>query len=154
MQIERISVRRWRVSASLWLPHSREHIFDFFARAENLNLITPPWVHFQIKTPLPVAMDKGVHIDYTIRLHGIPVAWKTEITTWEPSRRFIDEQLNGPYRVWIHEHTFEAVDGGTLCRDQVDYEPPGGAIINRWFVQPDVFKIFSYRHHKMKELFA
>jgi ligand-binding SRPBCC domain-containing protein len=143
---------RWRVHAALWLPRTVDDVFPFFAAAENLNLITPPWVNFRITSPLPITMQVGARITYVIRLKGLPVTWETEITAWEPGVRFIDEQRRGPYRQWMHEHTFESADGGVWCRDTVDYIPPGGALVNRLFVQPDVFRIFSYRHQAMRRL--
>ena len=42
--------------------------------------------------------------------------------------RFVDVQTRGPYRVWIHEHTFESRDGGTLVHDVVQYAVPGGRL--------------------------
>ncbi len=153
IRIDRSGSSRWKVTAGLWLPRPLEEVFSFFSAAENLNLITPNWVYFRILTPLPVKMEVGARIDYVIRLRGIPVAWKTEITAWEPGVRFIDEQRSGPYREWIHEHTFQTMDGGTWCGDTVHYRPPGGSLVNRLFVQPDVHKIFAYRHQAMKRIF-
>ena len=86
-------------------------VFEFFSNAENLNKITPPDMQFKILTPLPIIIKKGTLIDYKIKVNGIPFNWQTEISEWEPNKRFVDKQLKGPYRVWIHEHTFEEKDG-------------------------------------------
>ncbi len=86
-------------------------------------------------------------------LRGIPMRWRSEITDWKPPHYFVDEQRIGPYRRWHHEHQFEATDGGTICRDIVDYAVPGGFLVDRWFVRPDILKIFSFRWHKLRELF-
>ena len=67
--------------------------------------------------------------------------------------RFVDEQTRGPYRRWRHEHVFETADGGTMCRDAVDYVVYGGSLINTLFVRPDLFKIFAFRQDKLRELF-
>jgi glutamine phosphoribosylpyrophosphate amidotransferase len=40
-----------------------------------------------------------------------------------------------------------------LARDRIEYAVLGGAIINRLLVKRDVEKIFSYRHHRLKEIF-
>src|SRR4051812_11093101 len=98
-----------------WLPADRQAVFSFFGDARNLEAITPPWLEFQILTPGEIRMQAGTLIDYQLRLRRIPVRWQTEITAWEPSRRFVDEQRRGPYRHWRHTHTFSDLDGGTLC---------------------------------------
>jgi ligand-binding SRPBCC domain-containing protein len=140
--------------AELWLPQPIDTVFPFFADAGNLEAITPPLLHFRILTPRPIEMRVGALIDYRLRVRGIPVTWRTRISAWEPSFRFIDEQIKGPYRTWVHEHTFEEKDGGTLCRDRVDYLAPGGSLISRLFVDQDVQEIFRFRHTMLENLFA
>jgi ligand-binding SRPBCC domain-containing protein len=103
-------------------------VFSFCADAGNLDVITPPWLRFQILTPRPMAMRVGAQIDYRLRLRGLPLRWQSEITVWQPPHRFVDEQRRGPYRAWRHEHTFTAQDGGTLVGDRVRYAVLGG----RW----------------------
>ena len=93
-------------------------------------------------------------IDYKLRLHGIPIRWQSEISIWEPPTRFVDRQTRGPYRLWHHEHSFVERDGGTLVIDHVNYRPPGGRLVNRLFVVPDLRKIFGFRMQKLSELFG
>jgi ligand-binding SRPBCC domain-containing protein len=99
-------------------------------------------------------MRPGALIDYRLRLWGIPLRWKTGITAWEPPRRFVDEQLRGPYRLWIHEHTFEEDGDGTVCGDFLRYAVPFGALANRLLVARDVRKIFAYRERRLREVFG
>jgi ligand-binding SRPBCC domain-containing protein len=138
----------------LWLPGSRPEVFTFFADPANLEAITPPWLNFVTLTPLPLQMRAGALIDYRLRIHGIPLRWRTEITVWEPPGRFVDEQKRGPYRLWIHEHRFEERDCGTLMTDHVRYRAPGGALIERLFVRRDIESIFAHRRQKLRETFA
>jgi ligand-binding SRPBCC domain-containing protein len=147
-------MREFEFRAELWLPHPREEVFAFFGDALNLQAITPEFLHFVVLTPPPIVMRPGTLIDYKLRVHGLPMRWRTLISAWEPPFRFVDEQLRGPYRQWIHEHTFEERDGGTLARDFVRYAVPGGALVDRFLVRPDVKKIFTYRAAKMRELLA
>src|SRR6188508_1510958 len=110
---------------SLTIARPREEVFDFFSDAENLELITPPQLNIQILTPTPLKTQKGTLIDYRIRLRGLPIKWRTEITSWDPPHAFIDEQLSGPYKQWIHEHRFTEIDAGTtLIEDNVRYRLP------------------------------
>lgn len=140
--------------SELWLPVPPEELFPFFADATNLNAITPPWLHFQIVTPPPILMREGTLIDYRLRVHGLPVRWRTRIRTWQPPRRFVDEQIRGPYRLWIHEHTFEPRDGGTLARDHVRYAVPFDCIVHRLFVRRDIETIFQFRADALRKRFG
>jgi ligand-binding SRPBCC domain-containing protein len=147
-------MKEFTLQTELWLSRPRNQVFSFFAEARNLEALTPPWLKFEVLTPAPIAMRSGTLIDYRIRVHGIPIRWRTEITAWDPPHRFVDVQLRGPYTLWHHTHTFEERDGGTLCRDHVRYRPRGGALINRLFVRRDVDRIFQYRQQRMRELFS
>jgi ligand-binding SRPBCC domain-containing protein len=141
-------------SSELWLARSPAEIFPFFADAKNLGTITPPWLHFVVRTPGPIEMHVGTLIDYRISLHGLPLQWRTKIIVWDPPFRFVDQQIKGPYRLWIHEHRFEKSGTGTLCSDRVQYSMAGGWIVNRLFVERDVRRIFAFRASKLSELFG
>ena len=138
----------------LWLPLPPEKLFPFFADAANLEMLTPPWLNFKIVTPTPIAMREGTLIDYRLRIRGLPVRWRTRIGEWSPPHRFVDEQLRGPYRQWIHEHTFEAQAGGTLARDRVSYAAPLDFLTHRWLVRPDIEKIFQFRAEVLRQRFG
>ncbi len=140
--------------SELWLPRSVENVFPFFADARNLERITPAWLNFTVLTPEPIMMNVGTLIDYRLRIHGIPVRWRTRINAWEPMKRFVDEQLRGPYRQWVHEHIFEPRDGGTLARDVVRYNLWGGSLVHELFVRRDVKRIFAYRSNRLREIFG
>lgn len=147
--------RGFRLTLEQIVPRPREAIFPFFADAANLEAITPPHLRFRIITPTPIEMQEGALIDYRLRLYGLPIRWRTLISAWAPPHRFVDEQLRGPYRWWIHEHTFEPHGpngASTLCRDSVRYGLIGGAIVNRVFVQRDLHKIFGFRARRLTEL--
>lgn len=137
-----------------WVPRPLNEVFDFFSNAFNLERLTPPLLRFNVLTPPPIEMREGLLIDYRLRVRGIPVRWQSEITVWEPPYRFVDEQRRGPYRVWWHEHSFEERDAGTVCRDRVRFAVPGGRLVQRLFVDPDVKKIFAYRGERLAEIFG
>ncbi|HTX30462.1 MAG TPA: SRPBCC family protein [Solirubrobacteraceae bacterium] len=130
-------------------------VFAFFARAENLERITPPWLSFRVTTPGPIEMARGTVIDYRLRLHGLPLRWTSRIELWEEGRRFVDRQVRGPYRLWRHLHEFAPVDGGTCVRDRVDYALPlgrAGHRLGRPLVRHDLAQIFDYRRAAVRRL--
>lgn len=147
-------MRGYELRTEIRLPRPREEIFAFFADAGNLQAITPPWLHFRILTPMPLELKQGARLDYRLRLHGFPLRWKTEITVWDPPNRFVDEQIQGPYRLWVHEHTFEEVEGGTRVTDHVLYAVPFGALAHWLLVDRDVRAIFQYRAERLAERFG
>ena len=77
------------------IPASVDETFAFFAEATNLERLTPPWINFRIRTPLPIVMREGAVIDYRIGLYGLPIPWRTRIDVWEPGVRFVDRQVAG-----------------------------------------------------------
>ena len=103
---------------------------------------------------MPLQMKSGVLIDYRLRLYGIPLHWQSEICVWEPPHRFVDRQIRGPYRVWIHEHTFAELNGGTLVGDTVEYAAPGGILVQKLFLARDLRRIFAYRHERLRKRFG
>jgi ligand-binding SRPBCC domain-containing protein len=137
---------------STFVARPRSEVFEFFSDPGNLELLTPPWLRFRILSPRPMEMRPGLRIDYRIRLHGLPLRWRSEITVWEPPARFVDEQLRGPYRRWIHEHRFVERDGGTEVVDLVRYAVPGGRWVERFLVAPDLLRIFDHRQMRIAEL--
>lgn len=140
--------------AETFLPIPRREVFDFFATAENLERITPPELRFRILSPTPIEVDRGTLIDYRLRLFGLPFRWRTRITVWDPPHRFVDEQLSGPYRTWIHLHAFEEVEGGTRMQDRVRYRLPLGPLgaVALPVVRAQVERIFAYRERAIREL--
>ncbi len=147
-------MRTFVYESSVWLPRPLEEVFEFFADASNLEVITPSSLKFGIATPTPIDIKAGTLIDYRLRFRGIPLRWRSEITVWEPPHRFVDMQVKGPYRLWIHEHSFAERDGGTLAADRVAYAVWGGALANKLVIRRDVERIFDYRKQTLTAMFA
>lgn len=148
--------RVFRLERTQVVARPRREVFAFFADALNLERITPAFLRFRMTTPRPIEMKPGAVIDYRLRLHGVPVRWRTRIETFEPERSFTDVQLAGPYRLWRHRHDFVEVAGGTEVRDVVDYEMPLGPIgwwARRLFVARSLDRIFDFRRRAVAEIF-
>ena len=142
------------VLAEQRLPRPIDEVFTFFSDAANLERITPSSVRFHILTPTPIDMKVGTLIDYKLRIKGLPVRWRTRISECDPPHRFADEQLKGPYHLWLHTHWFKPEGDGTLIGDRIEYRPRGGPLINTLFVKRDVKAIFTHRQKVLAELFG
>ena len=142
-----------KLLAKTWVSTPVDDVFPFFADAQNLQALTPSWLHFQILTPPPIEMRPGTLIKYRISLHGLPMSWLTEITDFTPPVRFVDKQLRGPYRTWIHTHHFEPKSGGTQLTDEVEFDMFGASLVAP-FIRYDLRKIFTHRHQALLEHFG
>jgi ligand-binding SRPBCC domain-containing protein len=137
------------------LPGAPSDVFEFYADAGNLERITPAWLAFRVVTAQPIEMRPGALIEYRLKLHRVPVRWLTRIEEWQPGERFVDVQVEGPYRLWHHTHTFEARDGGTIVRDEVRYAlplGPLGELAHHLFVRRDLERIFDFRHASVSKV--
>jgi uncharacterized protein (TIGR01777 family) len=140
-----------------WLPQPVEAVWPFFCDAQNLEAITPDFLHFQVLGMSTSEIGEGSLIDYKLRLAGVPLGWQTRIESWQPPHRFVDTQARGPYKLWHHTHDFEPLAGGTLMRDTVRYQLPvgwlgtaaGGAA-----VAAAVERIFAYRAQAIDQRFG
>ena len=139
------------------IERPRAEVFEFFADAANLERITPPELNFHIITPQPIDVKKGALIDYRLKLRGLPLTWRTEITQWNPPHDFVDTALQSPYKQWIHLHSFEegANDNETIMKDLVRYrlplEPLGD--LAHFYVKKELKYIFDYRSKVIEEIF-
>ena len=136
------------------VPRTVDETFAFFADPHNLEGITPPWLRFGI-LEAPAELRRGALLRYRLRLFGVPIGWRTEITAWSPPHTFTDTQLRGPYRVWVHTHRFTPTPAGTEIYDHVRYCVPGGPaapLAERLLVRRWLAAIFDYRASRLAEL--
>ena len=132
-------------------------VFSFFQDPRNLAGITPNWMEFDVVHIDDGEMRAGFKIAYRIKWMGVSLRWITRIKEHDPPRRFVDIQTKGPYKVWRHEHTFEATVSGTIMRDVVRYQLPFGILgdVAHWLiVRHQLRRIFDYRARRIVKLFA
>ncbi len=140
-----------------WVPTPIDQIFEFFSDAKNLEAITPEFLNFKIDRVSSPNMADLPLIDYSLKIHGVPVHWQTKISEWVHGQRFVDEQLKGPYTKWHHTHRFREFRGGTLIEDRVLFRLPlklVGELVGAPLVRRDVTQIFEHRFKTIKKRFG
>ena len=150
----------FKLDASQTLLTDIDTAWQFFSDPQNLAVITPPEMRFQITGEPPSTIHPGLIITY--RLTPLPVlplrvSWATEIAQVNAPYFFADDQIAGPYALWHHEHHFQEVEGGVLATDQVHWSlplDPISAPIANLAVVPQLRHIFRFRADKLRELFG
>lgn len=140
-----------------YLPLGLEEAFEFFRDPRNLGRITPPWMNFQFKGEVPDEIVEGTRLDYRIRLFGVPMGWRTNISHWDPPYDFVDQQEQGPYAYWHHLHSLDPIGDGVLMRDRVRYRPPLMPLsrpVHALFIRPVLERVFNYRHEAVAKMFG
>lgn len=149
--------RRARLERTTRIAAPLSRVFEFFSAPENLERITPPSMHFRIKEGPARPLREGDRIRYRIRVFGLPLAWTTRIVLWREGESFADLQERGPYRHWLHTHTFREVNGGVEMTDVVEYELPFG-ILGRLFASRVIARqldaIFAFRANAIADIFG
>jgi ligand-binding SRPBCC domain-containing protein len=135
---------------------SLRDVFDFFSEPQNLGRITPA-MGFRILDGPQRRLRADDRISYRLRIFGVvPVTWRTRITKWTDGVEFADQQERGPFRRWLHTHTFRERDGGVEMHDRVEYELPFGKVgkmVGGWLVRRELEKIFDYRGEAIRRIF-
>jgi ligand-binding SRPBCC domain-containing protein len=133
---------------------SPERVFAFHELPDALERLTPPWERARVVSVAP-DLRAGSRAVVETRLFGVvPVRWVAEHTAYDPPRSFEDVQASGPFRRWRHRHLFTPHENGSVLRDEIEYEPPLGALgrlVAPLLVEPRLRRLFEYRHRVTRE---
>jgi ligand-binding SRPBCC domain-containing protein len=150
-------MRVYQLERTTTIPITLDEAWEFFSRPENLNVLTPDDLQFEILSNISgQEMYAGMIIQYRISpFTGVRFNWTTEITHCEEKRFFVDEQRFGPYSFWHHQHHFREEQGQVKMTDIVHYGLPFGplgTLAHAVFVRKKLEHIFSYRTQKIAAL--
>lgn len=148
----------YTITAKQFVALSPEKAWDFFSQPSNLKELTPPEMNMRMLNEQQLEMYPGMIISYKVSpLLGISLPWSSEITQVKKGEYFIDSMIEGPFKIWHHQHFFKGVEGGTEITDIVNYQVPLG-ILGKLFhpliVKQRVAGIFEYRNKRIKEIFS
>jgi ligand-binding SRPBCC domain-containing protein len=132
-----------------------QQVFAFHESPGALQRLTPPWERVEVESGGD-SIQVGARVVLKTSLGPIPLRWVAEHTEYDPPSLFADRQVSGPFARWYHRHRFlDDGQGGTILRDEVDYDVPFGAlgrILGGGFVLSKLQKMFDYRHEVTKRI--
>lgn len=92
----------------------------------------------------------GETVTWRGRHFGIWFTLTSRITELEAPRRFVDEQVRGPFKVFRHEHIFEPVGDGVRMTDVVTVGSPiFGKLVERVMLVPYLRRLISTRNEHL-----
>jgi uncharacterized protein len=139
-------VRRIHLSAPI------ETVFTWHQREGAFHRLTPPWMKVQVLLA-DKSLEDGATVVLNIYVAGFPIRWELVHQNYEAGKQFEDIQRKGPFSYWKHTHRFipQGVDS-CILEDDMEYAMPGGILgyyLARFFIEPQLKKLFQYRHQIM-----
>ena len=148
----------YQLHSEITIKTDLDTAWDFIGSPKNLDLITPDDMIFEIVSDLPEEMHEGLLVEYRV---GIPILgkqnWLSELKHIRERHSFVDEQLVGPYKLWLHYHEISKVEDGVRFVDHVNYIMPFGPlgeIARAIYVKRQLKRIFDYRTEAMIQHFT
>ncbi|MFD0791836.1 SRPBCC family protein [Microbacterium insulae] len=96
----------------------------------------------------------GETVTWRARHFGIWFTMTSKITELDKPSRFVDQQVRGPFKTFVHEHRFESVGGGCRMTDTITVGSPiFGRLAERMVLVPYLRRLITRRNrHLIAEL--
>lgn len=140
---------RFRVNAPL------ATVATFHRRSASMASITPPPIFVDVHRASSV-LAEGDDMEFTMWMGPLPIHWVARIEEVSPTG-FVDRQIVGPFKQWIHRHRFVVVgEGVTEVVDEVYLSLHENTFwktvgLGMWLGLP---LLFSFRAWKTRRLLA
>lgn len=142
---------RFRHSFTVKAP--LDQVAAFHRQSRSMGAITPPPAIVRLHRA-PHELGEGDEMEFTIWMGPLPIPWKARIEQVS-LQGFTDRQLRGPFKEWVHRHSFHATDPQTTeIKDDVQarlrLHPWWGPVgLGMWLSMP---VMFAYRAWKTRQL--
>ncbi len=137
------------------LPFERDQVFAWHMRKGAFERLTPPWAQVEVLRRTG-GIDAGGEVLLRVTKGPVSAKWLVRHTAFEQGKLFRDEQVDGPFAHWGHDHIFEDTPGGgTTYVDKVDWDLPAGPILK--FVggvaagRRELERMFRFRHQRLRD---
>lgn len=135
------------------MPVSAQELFDWHARPGALERLTPPWDAVRV-VERTGTLEPGARVVLSVPMGPVRLRWVSRHGDIVPGARFTDEQIEGPFRTWVHTHAMlpGGPDSSTL-EDRITYDPPLGAagrLLSAALVKKRLARLFRFRHDTLR----
>lgn len=130
-------------------------VFDF---SRDIDAHTRSMIHSNEKAVAGVTsglISLGESVTWQATHFKIPFKMTSKITEMDRPNRFVDEQTKGPFKRFIHVHTFEKLSAEvTIMRDEIKFDSPLGFIgqlVDRLFLESYMENLIKKRNTELKQ---
>jgi uncharacterized protein (TIGR01777 family) len=132
------------------LPVDATTAFAWHERPGAFERLSPPWAPARVVRRSGRGIEPGSRLEIRTKLGPLSLRWVAEHGPVEPGRSFRDEQLEGPFASWRHEHRFlPGEGGGSTLEDRVEYALPLGPVgdlAGGFLARASLRRLFARRH--------
>ncbi len=131
-----------------------DEVFAWHERPGALDRLIPPWQDTRILERTGGLLDDD-RVVLQLKKGPFRFRWVVRHFDYRANRRFCDEQTQGPFAEWVHEHDFLPQEAdGCVLRDRVRYRLPTGLVgdfVLDHFVRNELRRVFLHRHRTVRE---
>ena len=130
-------------------------VWNFLTTTANIPKIALPEIQLVIEEA-PDHLELGSRIKFCIEVMGAIIHATHEVVEFTPHERFVEEQIEGSFASWRHEHQFLTDEAGrTVVRDTIAFQRPGGLVgmlMTEARVRKQLDEGFQHREFRMNQL--
>lgn len=145
-----------RFETEVELPAPAATLFEFFLRPSNVQKIAPPELGLAF-VEAPELVTVGTRLKFKVQSWGQVQSMEHEIITLDAPTLIHERQVRGLFKRWEHWHEFRQTGNGTIVRDVIEFDRPGGVIgllVTESKILDQLEEGFEHRHDKLRGLFA
>ncbi len=127
-------------------------VFNWHTRSGALERLNPPWE--KVKIFCQEGIYEGSVTKMKVYEGVIGIIWISKHIIFIKNKLFVDEQIKGPFKIWIHSHIFKKTEiDKCKVTDQIKYKMKFKPISNLAEKRIDnkINKMFRYRHRILKQ---
>lgn len=152
-----------QIERSIEIHASFRDTFDFVTDVRNHGRVVPADTHEELVDAGDIPLKLGTAVRFKARYGGIAWSLASRISAFEPPNAdspaaayFRDEQIEGPFKTWVHDHLLTAV--GPKCTrltDRFTYAAPYGQLgrfVERCWLNRRLVGLLEHMHAETKRL--
>jgi len=143
--------------ASTTLAATPEIVFDYLARPANLQWLVPPEAGL-VLVRYPERLAHGSKLEFQMTGYGPAQNCVHEIIEFDETRVFVERQVQGPLRKFVHEHAVEAAGPNQVTvTDRIEFAPPVGFlrfVVTEQRVLKSLRHAVDFRHRALRSVLA